>query len=258
MQQPPAFPRCAWHWGALALACTALVLQAATPATPAITGITEPFMDVTLSASVPGTVASRFFKEGDFVRQGQVIVELDKRLEELTVTRRKLVADTSKSELENSRILFNSTKSVSKEEIEKKDMEYKVSVVDHETAIEQLRKRQIVSPIDGTITEIFLKVGEDCKAQEPVVRLVDTRRAYFVCNVEGRLGYEFKTNQVVHLDIDAGNSAVSVEARVTYVSPVIDPASGLMKIKVLFENPEGRIRPGAAGRLTPSGGSNAR
>ena len=48
-----------------------------------ITGITEPIADVTLSASVPGIVSAWKFKEGDSVRQGDTIIELDKKLEEL-------------------------------------------------------------------------------------------------------------------------------------------------------------------------------
>jgi hypothetical protein len=34
---------------------------------------------------------------------------------------------------------------------------------------------------------------------------------------------------------------------VELVSPVVDPASGLVEIKVLFDNLEGRIRPGLSG-----------
>ena len=40
-----------------------------------------------------------------------------------------------------------------------------------------------------------------------------------------------------------------MEATVIYLSPVADAASGLLRIKAVFENPEGRIRPGVAGRI---------
>jgi multidrug efflux pump subunit AcrA (membrane-fusion protein) len=53
--------------------------------------------------------------------------------------------------------------------------------------------------------------------------------------------------QPVKLEIESGSSALSVEGRVDFVSPVVDPASGLLKVKVLFENREGKIRPGVAG-----------
>src|SRR4030095_14086811 len=53
-----------------------------------VQGITEAYLDATLSSPVAGTVARHFFKEGDQVEAGAVIMELDKRLEELEVVRR--------------------------------------------------------------------------------------------------------------------------------------------------------------------------
>ena len=53
-------------------------------------GITEPYLDATLSAPVAGILGKQFFKEGDRVEAGKVIVELDKRIEELEVSRREV------------------------------------------------------------------------------------------------------------------------------------------------------------------------
>ena len=216
---------------------------------PVVPGITEPFLDVTLSAPVAGTVSQRRFVEGDWVKQDQVIVELDKKLEELNVTRRKLVMDTLKTDLEGTRHLFQTTKSVSKDDLDKKELEYQVAVVDYETALEQLRKRQIVAPMDGQITDIFPEVGEDCRPQEPVVRLVETRKAYLICNLEARIGHALKVGQTVPVEAEAGDASVSFNGRITYISPVVDPASGLLKIKVLLDNSDNKIRPGVAGKL---------
>ncbi len=214
-----------------------------------VTGITEPLLDVTVSASVAGTVTARGFAEGDFVRKGQAVLELDKQFEELAVTRRKLVMETLKTDLEGTRHLFNTTKSVSKDDLDKKELDYRVAEVDYRTAAEQLRRRQIVAPIDGYLTEIMPQVGEDCRAQDPVFRIVDTRQCYFVANVDTKAGQDLKTGRKMNLQLDAGTSPVTVEGAVTFVSPVVDPASGLMKVKVLFANPDGRIRPGIAGEL---------
>src|SRR4051794_19327898 len=82
-------------------------------------GITEPFLDVGLSASVPGIVAARKFKEGDLVKEGEVLIELDKRLEELETERRKLVRDQKRSDFESTRQLLTTTKGISKEDVEK-------------------------------------------------------------------------------------------------------------------------------------------
>jgi RND family efflux transporter MFP subunit len=216
---------------------------------PSAAGITEPILDVTLSAAVPGLVAARKVKEGDFVTEGQVVVELDKKLEELEVHRRKLVADRLKSDLEATRALFNRTKSVSQEELERKETEYQVAAVELELAREQLQRRLVVSPLSGIVTRLPLEVGEACQAHLPVARIVDTRRCYFVCNVEAKAGHRLKVDQSVKLEVEPGTRSLTLPGKIVFVSPVVDPASGLLRVKVLFENADGNLRPGIAGRM---------
>ena len=212
-------------------------------------GITEPFLDVIVSASVPGIVSARKLQEGDFAQEGQAILELDKRLEELETERRRLLMEQKKSDYEGTAALFKSTKSVSKDDLEKKEVDYRVAVAEHGIAVEQLRRRSITAPISGTITEILLDPGEACQPYQPVLRLVDTRRCYFITNLEIKSADRLKLNAAVKLEIETGGAPALVEGRVSFLSPVVDPASGLFKVKVLFENPDGRIRPGVAGKL---------
>ena len=212
-------------------------------------GVTEPFLDVTLSASVAGIITGQKFKEGDFVKEGDVILELDKKLEELETARRKLVMDNKKVDFEATEVLFKTTKAVSGEEREKKEVEYRISVVEHDMAAEQLRRRSIISPLSGIITEVMLDVGEACQPYQPLARVVDVRRVYFVANIEAKLAALFKQGQPVKLEIDTGAAALPVQGTISFLSPVADPASGLIKVKVLFENPAGKVRPGLAGKL---------
>ncbi len=212
-------------------------------------GVTEPFLDVTLSASVAGIITGQKFKEGDFVKEGDVILELDKKLEELETARRKLVMDNKKVDFEATEVLFKTTKAVSGEEREKKEVEYRIAVVEHDMAAEQLRRRSIISPLSGIITELMLDVGEACQPYQPLVRVVDVRRVYFIANIEAKLAVLFKQGQLVKLEIETGAAALPVQGKISFLSPVADPASGLLKLKVLFDNPADKIRPGLAGKL---------
>src|SRR5436190_627912 len=212
-------------------------------------GITEAINDVTLSAPASGIIGKRPLKEGDFVTAGETILELDKRLEELEVNRRKFVLDLKKSDMENSKKIFEKTISLSREEMDKKITEFSVADAEYELAKEQLKRRSVVAPFDGTVTAVMLDVGEACQAQQALVRLVDTRKCYFICNVEAKAGYSLKTGQIMRLVIEAGDKMETFSGTVYFVSPVVDPASGLMRVKVVFDNPEGKIRPGVAGRM---------
>lgn len=239
--RPAGFLAC---WLSGLLACAAHAADA-----PSAAGITEPVLDVTLSAPVAGIVTTRKFAEGDFVKEGDVIVELDKRLEELETDRRKLVRDQKQHEFEAIRKVFASTKGVSKEDLDKKEVEFKVAAVEHEMAAEQLRRRQVIAPLTGTVTEITLEIGEACQPYQTLVRIVDTRRCHFVTNVEARYGAQLKTGQVMKLEIAGGSGTVVVSAKIIFLSPVVDPASGLQRVKLLFDNADGKIQPGVAGKL---------
>lgn len=232
------------------VACAAGLFQlTAVAAEPvAISGITEPFLDVTLSPPVSGIISAEFFKEGQAVKKGDVLLQLDRRLEELEEARRKAVMERAKSDYDSTVVLVQTTKSVSKEELGKKEMDYKVAVADHDIAAEQLARRQIVAPFTGSISEISLQVGGACAPYQPVIRLVDTSRFYFVGHIEGKMASSLRMDDPVKIQIEG--VAEPVAGKVCYISPVVDPASGLAKIKALCENPDGKIRPGLAAKLS--------
>lgn len=214
-----------------------------------VIGITEPYEEVTLSAPVSGIVSVKNVKEGDFVQAGTLILELDKKMEELELARRKLVVDLKLSDLESTRRLFKTTKGTSKEELEKKEMEYKLAVVEQDMAAEQLRRRVVIAPLSGIVTEILLDVGEACEPLTPLARVVDTRRCFFVANVEPVLGPRCSVDKTLPLRVQTGGEEVRLSTKITYSAPVVDAASGLLKVKAIFENPEGKIRPGVAAKL---------
>ena len=99
------------------------------------------------------------------------------------------------------------------------------------------------------ITEILIDPGEACQPYQPILRLVDTGRAYIVANLEPAAAAGLKLNGTLKALVPVGTEVTPVEARISFVSPVVDPASGLHKIKAIFENPEGRIRPGVSARI---------
>jgi len=213
-------------------------------------GITEPVCDVVLSPAVPGLVSAWKFKEGDFVKENDVVIELDNKLETLETERRKLVMENRKTDWEALQTLFKkSSISVKKEELDKAETEYKIAVVEHQMAKEQLRRRSIIAPCSGYVAAITRDVGEACEEYQPLVRVVDTRQCYFVSNVEAKAGGSLKLGQTVNLEIETSTKPASVSGQITFLSPVIDPASGLRRVKVVFDNSDGKINPGVAGKM---------
>jgi membrane fusion protein (multidrug efflux system) len=232
-----------------------LIFAGAAPAAelPARAGITEPVFDVTLSLPVPGIITALKVKEGDLVQTNDLLLELDKRLEELEVARRKCTADNHKVDWESTRTVFEKSSSVSKDELLKKETDYLVSQAEYEQAREQLRRRILLAPGTGYITEIKLHEGEACAPYEAVIRLVDTRKCYFVSNLEAGDPTDLKPGQKLTIEIENPGAPLKVEGEIVFVSPVVDAASGLQRIKLRFDNTDGRVRPGLAGKVLLGG-----
>jgi len=200
-----------------------------------VEGLTEPLINIILSSPVNGIISAKNFKEGDHVKKGDVILELDKRIEELEVDRRELVMVMRKSDLVATQVLFEKTKSVSQEELDQKQADYSVAVVEHKMAQEQLRRRLIIAPHDGILTDILLDEGEAAEAQQSVIRLVDPRQCFFECDVEASDAQALKLNLQIQLEIDTGAIPAQVKGKIVFLSPVADPASGLIKVRPLLD-----------------------
>jgi hypothetical protein len=53
----------------------------------------------------------------------------------------------------------------------------------------------------------------------------------------------------VLLHIQVGKKILKKNGKVIFISPVVDPASGLLKVKVEFENKNLLVRPGVSGKM---------
>jgi len=238
--------------------------------------ITEPFTAVTLAAPVIGQVEERVVEEGVRVKKGQVVLILENRSESIETDRLKIVSDDKagleasrlreeilKNLYESSKMLYDKNGSVSFEELQKSELDYQISVADrkhlevqeqqealeHELALSIREKRFIKSPIAGIITRVYLKEGEGCEVNQPLVKIVDATKGLVIASVDEVVGREMEVGQRVTLRLKAGSGQVAKEGTIFFVSPVVDAASSLMEVKVEFDNRDGEIRLGVAGTL---------
>lgn len=210
-------------------------------------GITEPVADATLSVPVTGIIAKQIYREGDAVPKGEVILELDKRREEMEVLRQTTLHESLKKDLERTRKLFDTTKAVSQEELDQKTAAVKVAEADLAIAQVDLGRRQLVAPFSGVLADLFGKEeGEGVELQAPLARLVDTSRCVFVCNLPDSAVVAVKKGDAVEVLIGEGEP---IRGTVVFISPVIDPSSSLVEVKAVFENRQNRVRPGASGQI---------
>ncbi len=257
---------------------------AASPASSAIaragssggaSGITQASHDLKLSITAAGRVEGLPIKEGDRVRKGELLMHLDRSLEALEVRRREvMLADNARLEdlRRREKTLLEQVKSarhlfvnggVSRKQLEDEELALSAVVAERKSiesakqrerveldlAREAYERRHLRSPIDGMVTRIMARVGESVAPHEPVMVVVDVRTVRFTGTIPIAESSRVRTGSVVQLALGTEPEALRREARVVFVSPVADPASGLVDVIAEFDNTDGSIRPGTAGRI---------
>ncbi len=202
-----------------------------------------------MSSIVQGTIAEVHFEEGDFIEKDAVILEMESRSEELDVQRTEVVVDNLKMTLERSEKLLKNTSSISMEEVDTARSEYKMSLLELELAKDALLNKRVVAPFSGIITDLPLEVGEYCEPPQILLRMVDIREFYCIANIDPAVAGKLNLGNPVEFVSERENNPNKQKGKIVFISPVVDSASGLLRIKALFSNPDGMVRPGEGGYL---------
>jgi membrane fusion protein (multidrug efflux system) len=225
------------------------IVGAARAQTYEVRGLTEPVNDVVLSVTTPGVISTISHSEGEFIAAGAILLELNSRAEQLEVERKRVQLDTLSAELDRSELLFKNSRSVPKEELDRKRAEVSVAKVELGQSEEALARRRVVAPFAGIVTLVTVKVGEYCELGKQVARVVDSREFFAVSNVDPTRVGALKPGHPVEITVQSGDAMLTLPGQIVFVAPVVDQASGLLRVKARFANAEQRVRPGVAGQL---------
>ncbi|MEG3639872.1 efflux RND transporter periplasmic adaptor subunit [Magnetococcus sp. PR-3] len=223
-----------------------------------------------------GKIMGIIHREGESVEKDTLILHQDTQVEWLEVKRRELLWK-SKAELQAARQRFNVAKtkratarqlfsqggSISREDKESADLEYDLAKteikrlktiearekLEYELAVVNLERRRIRAPFSGIISQLNTELGSSVESNRAVVQLVDLSHCNLVTNIEERTARLLRNGQPLTVALNDGIETIYVQGHVRFIAPVIDPASGLMEVKVRFTNPNNRIRPGSSGRF---------
>lgn len=232
-------------------------------------GFTEPFRRVELSPSEPGILKELFVQEGIAVKPGDKLAVLDTQV--LEINRKiaqqamrsngRLNAAKAERDLRAKRLTKLQTlqgkgyafsdeieravadQSVAEANVLAAEEQQALDALEYEKAESLLEQRTIRSPIDGVVAEVHREEREYITVMNPVVLTVvqlDPLRVVFP--VPTFTALTLRSDQQVTVQFPAtGDQAVG---RIELVSPITDAESGMVRVKVLLANPQGRYRCG--------------
>ncbi len=228
---------------AAALLASAVIGGALRAATVQLDGLVLPFREVVVSSPVQSTLNALPFKEGDIVKAGDVLAKLYSRVEELDMLRAKAALEKKEYDNKSAANLF-ADKIISEDEALKNKIELDLARLQYEQAAELFRLRTIVAPISGLIVERNREVGETVTASQPLFRLVDISRLYVQFYVRAEDAGRLSTGQVLDIRCQVVDPARVFRGKVDFIDPRVDAASGLLRVKVLLDNPDSALKPG--------------
>jgi len=259
------------------MAATLVALAPGVSTATEFTGLIIPRHDILVSAGVAASVMQVQTEVGKRVKEGQLLVQLDDRLQVLEAQRRRIIFEDD-SELkaardrvrilrplaEDSRRAFQAGGSVSREELTRLELDLASAAA----RVEQLQAqkvrekseldiadqdrllRRVTAPVSGIVTRVDLEAGEWAKIGEPVLQIVDADVCYLRVAVSPMAMRRLKLEQPLTIQFEPILKIAPVRGRVSFLSPGIDPASGLVEIRVTFQNPGWRVPPGVKGSIT--------
>jgi|TARA_B110000908_G_scaffold45704_1_gene55695 RND family efflux transporter MFP subunit len=240
-----------------------------------IRGIVECRHDLELSFATPGVITETLVREGQIVQAGDVLMRLDQQIEWIEVDRRRTVweshaelnaanarAELSVEQLAAGQKVYDIARGISREDLQNRKLaadlahselarletQKAIEEFDFLTAQESLKRRTLTSSAIGIVSKIVRRTGESAQANDPVLELCDISALFFVANLPVKQAETIVQGQAVTLH-NTGRG-IDFAGEVSFVSPVVDSASGLRRVKIQVIDPPAWLSPGTSAVLT--------
>ena len=211
-----------------------------------------PNQDVRLAAQVPGRVVAMRVAEGDSVRAGEVVAEIETPPLEDQQRQARAAHSQARVGLENAKLNLARTERLFERGIaagkEVEDARSQAAAAEAAleqaqaalaTADRQLARAHVTSPISGQVVKRFVGVGEqvDGTPGQPLLEIANVERVEMAAHVSAdRLG-RVRVGQKAEVVSDAFPDR-RFEGVVLAISPAIDPATNAALVRLRVVNPE--------------------
>ncbi len=189
--------------------------------------------NVSLSSEMPGTITKINVKVGDEVSKGQVLAETDARAVQQQIADLQTSLDLAKQIFEKQKNLWDQKIGTEIQYLQSKNtkesLENKIS-----TMQEQVRMSKIISPINGTIDAVNIKIGQAVAPGLPAINVINFSNLKIKADVSESYANRIKIgNETLVLFPDMHDSITS---KVNYSSRAINNLTRTFGVEVLLDN----------------------
>ncbi len=204
-------------------------------------GYTEPIRIAQAAFAESGVLDAVFVQEGDHVEEGTLLAQLDISVLErdLNIAKEaKRIQALRAEQLEN---LFDQ-EGISVVEIERSRSDSLIAEERVQRILAQLEARKMRAPFDGVIVRVYRERSENISAARAEVLTIahlDVLQVVLHVPIGQINAWELGDSIPVVLE-----DSIEVDAKIVFLSPVIDAASRTIRVRLEIPNPEGVLRAG--------------
>jgi RND family efflux transporter MFP subunit len=238
-------------------------------------GVLDGLVNARIRAQVTGYLLSQNYKEGDPIRKGDLLFEIDPRPFQATLDQAKAQLAQAEARLGKTALDVKrygplvADKAISQEEYDdavQANLEANAAVVAAKAQVEQAQLNlgftKISSPIDGIASIATGQIGDlvgPNTGELTTVSTIDPIKAYFNVTEQAYINFTKlfitegdRNERLGKLEIDlilANGEFYPLKGKIYASDRQISPTTGALRVAGLFPNPNGALRPGQFGRI---------
>ncbi|WKB53718.1 efflux RND transporter periplasmic adaptor subunit [Eleftheria terrae] len=202
---------------------------------------------VMLRPEVAGRVAALGFKDGQPVRRGQLLVQLDETLLAAQVRQADAQLSIARANDKRNRELL-AENFVSQASVDQTAANLQVAEAQLALARAQLARMRILAPFDGVAGIRAVNVGDYVNAGAELVNVEDLGTILVDFRLPERYLPQLRPGQPAAVSLDALPGR-RFEARVEALEPQVDADGRSVLVRASIANPDGALRPGMFARV---------
>jgi len=224
--------------------------------------VTKPLEEVEVFPEVNGKIANFYCSEGEYVRKGQIIANLETDQSLLTnLENAKTNLEIAKENEKNTKRLQKQLKKdadgSSLEKSTKKQAELAIDAAEGQVKIvqgqvdyiqSQLDKYSIKAPANGFISQINLDKGDLAVVTAPIATISNSQKIKIEAAVTEFDVSKIAPHQKVRVKLAAYPNE-EFKGEVYYVSSIADPINKKFPVKIQLENQAGKIKAGMVAEI---------
>jgi membrane fusion protein (multidrug efflux system) len=201
---------------------------------------------VTLRPEVSGRISRLGFSDGQRVKRGQMLVQLDDTLQRAQLQQAEAQASIARTNLQRNRELL-AANFVSQSMVDQTGAALQVAEAQVSLAKAQLARMRIEAPFDGVVGIRLVNVGDYVKDGADLVNVEDISSMLLDFRLAERYVSRIKTGQPVEAQLDAMPGRV-FKGVVDALDSVLDANGRSLLVRARLQNQGGELRSGMFAR----------